>query len=181
VSTQSPHAGRNHEENATAAGRLAMLAPRQRRSCIQRCGRPREGPRTDRSSFPVPRVVEVLEVACEDYDGGMPAWVRATMAEYPHLRGGDDPPPQPTGGRTSPRNGGTLSRMPSVIRAAHPTSIPMTPRLGFGLMLRCLCRPQRVEQGCGKTALTPGCYMSCDPRALRSSYCIAATHALADA
>jgi hypothetical protein len=34
-----------------------------------------------------------LEIACEDYAGGMPAWIRATMAEYPHLRGGDDPAP----------------------------------------------------------------------------------------
>jgi hypothetical protein len=34
-----------------------------------------------------------LDVATEDFAGGLPAWLRTTMPTYAHLRGGDDPPP----------------------------------------------------------------------------------------
>jgi hypothetical protein len=34
-----------------------------------------------------------LDVATEDYSGRLPAWIRATVPAYAHLRGGDDPPP----------------------------------------------------------------------------------------
>jgi hypothetical protein len=53
----------------------------------------REGLGTDSPYFRLLAFWNALEIACEDFDGKMRAWVRATMEEYPHLRGGDEPAP----------------------------------------------------------------------------------------
>src|SRR5262249_4972002 len=36
---------------------------------------------------------DALDVACDDYAGGLKAWIGPTMASYPHMSGRHDPPP----------------------------------------------------------------------------------------
>ena len=56
-------------------------------------GYSREGFNTASPYFKFLAFWNALEVACEDYPGGMRAWLGERMAEHPYLRGGDLPPP----------------------------------------------------------------------------------------
>jgi hypothetical protein len=53
----------------------------------------RDGLNTGSPFFKFLAFWNALDVAVEDYEGRLPAWIRATLPNYAQLRGGDDPPP----------------------------------------------------------------------------------------
>lgn len=53
----------------------------------------RDGLNTGSPFFKFLAFWNALDIATEDFEGGLPAWLRARLPQYAHLRGGNDPAP----------------------------------------------------------------------------------------
>ena len=54
----------------------------------------RQGLNTGGAFFRFLAFWNALDIACDNYDGTLPAWIRASMPDHAHLRGGDEAPPE---------------------------------------------------------------------------------------